>query len=42
MLVAGERSDEIRLYLIDKDTGLLSETSSVVELPAPAAILFVQ
>ena len=42
MLVAGERSDEIRLYLIDKDTGLLSETSAVVELPAPAAILFVQ
>lgn len=42
MLVAGERSNEIRLYLIDKDTGLLSETSSVVELPAPAALLFVQ
>jgi len=42
MLVAGERSDDIRLYLIDSDTGFLAETESRVEVPAPASILFVQ
>lgn len=42
MLVAGERSDDIRLYLIDSETGMLSETESRVQIPAPASILFVQ
>ncbi|MEA3462729.1 MAG: beta-propeller fold lactonase family protein, partial [Bacteroidota bacterium] len=42
MLVAGERSNEIRLYMIDAETGLLSETSSTVELNAPASVLFIQ
>jgi 6-phosphogluconolactonase len=42
MLVAGERSHEIRLYRIDPRTGLLSETPSVLELPAPANVLFVE
>jgi 6-phosphogluconolactonase len=42
MLVAGERSDEIRLYTIDPGTGLLSETESFVKVPSPASVLFVQ
>jgi len=42
MLVAGERSDEIRLYRIDPETGNLSETTGMVKLPAPASILFTQ
>jgi 6-phosphogluconolactonase len=42
MLVAGERSDEIRLYKIDPETGLLSETESLIKIPAPASVLFVQ
>jgi 6-phosphogluconolactonase (cycloisomerase 2 family) len=42
MLVAGERSDDIRLYLIDSETGFLAETESRVEVPAPASILFIQ
>jgi len=42
MLVAGERSDDIRLYLIDATRGLLSETSSRLELSAPASVLFLK
>jgi len=42
MLVAGERSDEIRLYKIGNEDGLLTETESKVKLPAPASILFIQ
>lgn len=42
MLVAGERSDEIRMYGIDASSGLLSENDGVLKLPAPASILFVQ
>jgi 6-phosphogluconolactonase len=42
MLVAGERSDNIRLYNIDAASGLLSESSSMLDLPAPASILFIQ
>jgi len=42
MLVAGERSDEIRLYKIDPRTGMLAETQAGFELPAPANILFVK
>ncbi len=42
MLVAGERSDDIRLYLIDSETGFLAETESRVQVPAPASILFIQ
>jgi 6-phosphogluconolactonase len=41
MLVAGERSDEIKLYRVDPQSGLLSHTSAVLELPAPANVLFV-
>ncbi len=42
MLVAGERSDYIRLYGIDSENGLLSETESRVQIPAPASVLFIQ
>lgn len=42
MLVAGERSDEIRLYTIDPEAGLLTATRSIVKLTAPAAVLFVE
>ena len=42
LLVAGERSDEIRLYHIDSETGVLSESTGMVKLPAPASILFIQ
>ena len=42
MLVAGERSDDIRLYGIDSESGLLSETESQVQVPAPASVLFIQ
>ena len=42
MLVAGERSDEIRLYNIDPETGHISKTNSLVKVPAPASVLFVQ
>ncbi len=42
LLVAGERSDEIRLYYIDAESGILSETGTMVHLPAPASILFVE
>ncbi|MDF1574844.1 MAG: lactonase family protein [Bacteroidales bacterium] len=41
MLVAGERSDEIMLYLVDPLSGILTKTGAVVKLPAPASILFV-
>jgi len=42
LLVAGERSDEIRVYSINPESGILTETGTVVTLPAPASILFVQ
>jgi 6-phosphogluconolactonase len=42
MLVAGERSDEIRLYKIDPAKGTLTETEGSIKLPAPASILFIQ
>lgn len=42
MLVAGERSDDIRLYLIDSESGILTETESRLQIPAPASILFIQ
>lgn len=42
MLVAGERSDEIKMYKVDPRTGLLSETSGAVRLSAPANILFAE
>jgi 6-phosphogluconolactonase len=41
MLVAGERSDEIRLYHIDTESGMLSETAGMLKLPAPASVLFI-
>jgi len=40
MLVAGERSDEIRLYHIDTESGMLSETAGILKLSAPASVLF--
>ncbi len=42
MLVAGERSDDIELYLIDADTGELSSTGEKIRLNAPANILFIE
>lgn len=42
LISAGERSNHIRLYAIDKDSGLLSESKASLELPAPANILFIQ
>jgi 6-phosphogluconolactonase len=42
LLVAGERSDEIRLYTIDPESGLMSATESMVKLPAPACIRFIK
>ncbi len=41
LISAGERSNDIRLYTIDPESGLLSETQSTLELPAPANILFI-
>jgi 6-phosphogluconolactonase len=40
MLVAGERSGEIRLYRINPQNGLLTEGEAGLRLPAPANILF--
>jgi len=40
LISAGERSDDIRLYTIDQESGLLTETPSSLELPAPANIVF--
>jgi len=40
MLVAGERSHEIRLYHIDSESGKLSETSGLLEVSAPGSVLF--
>jgi 6-phosphogluconolactonase len=42
MLVAGERSDEIRLYTIDPESGVVTATETVVKLKAPACIRFVK
>jgi 6-phosphogluconolactonase len=41
MLVAGERADQIRLYRIDTETGLLTATGTTLALPSPASVLFV-
>jgi len=41
MLVAGERSDKIQLYLIDGETGLLTATDHIVNVRAPGCILFI-
>jgi len=40
LISAGERSNDIRLYTIDQESGLLTESSSSLELPAPANIVF--
>jgi 6-phosphogluconolactonase len=42
LISAGERSNDIRLYNIDQESGMLLETGSTLELPAPANILFIQ
>jgi 6-phosphogluconolactonase len=42
MLVAGERSNQIRLYTINPDNGMLKATECTVKLPAPASVLFVK
>ncbi|MCK5067141.1 MAG: lactonase family protein [Bacteroidales bacterium] len=42
LVSAGERSNDIRLYTIDLDSGLLTETDATLELPAPACISFIQ
>jgi 6-phosphogluconolactonase len=41
LVSAGERSNDIRLYTIDQESGMLEETESSLELPAPANILFI-
>ena len=41
LLAAGERSDEIKLYLIDKNSGKLSSTNSTMNLPSPGCILYI-
>ncbi|MCK5136408.1 MAG: lactonase family protein [Bacteroidales bacterium] len=41
LLVAGQRSDEIQLYRIDRKTGLLTSTEHTINVPAPACILFI-
>ena len=42
LVSAGERSNDIRLYTIDLDSGLLTETDATLEIPAPACISFIQ
>jgi 6-phosphogluconolactonase len=42
LISAGERSNDIRLYAIDQDSGLLSETDASLELPAPCCIVYIQ
>ncbi|MEN8230375.1 MAG: lactonase family protein [Bacteroidota bacterium] len=42
LLAAGERSDHIRLYQIDKNSGKLSSTNSTVNLPSPGCILYIE
>lgn len=42
LISAGERSKHIRLYTIDEESGMLTETDATLELPAPANILFIQ
>jgi 6-phosphogluconolactonase len=41
LLAAGEHSDEIELYRIDKESGKLSHSSSKFSLPSPGCILFI-
>jgi len=41
LMVAGEKSDEIELYQIDKTTGKLSPTESKFGIPSPACILYI-
>jgi 6-phosphogluconolactonase len=41
LLVAGERSHEIEMYRIDRETGKLAETHVKLNLPAPGCILFI-
>ncbi len=40
LMVAGERSDEIELYQIDKASGKLSPTESKIGISSPACILY--
>jgi len=40
LMAAGEKSDEIELYQIDKATGKLSPTESKFGIPSPACILY--
>jgi len=42
LISAGERSNDIRLYTVDQESGMLTETDVSLELPAPANILFIQ
>lgn len=40
LISAGERSNDIRLYKIETESGMLSETQSSLDLPAPANVVF--
>jgi 6-phosphogluconolactonase len=42
MIVAGERADEIRLYTINPENGMMAATDGRLKLPAPASVLFIQ
>ena len=41
LMVAGEKSDEIELYKIDKVTGKMTPTGSKFGVPSPACILYI-
>jgi len=42
LISAGERSNSIRLYTIDQESGMLEETNATLGLPSPANILFLE
>jgi 6-phosphogluconolactonase len=42
LLAAGERSDQVRLYLIDPVSGQIRETGQQIRLRNPACILFIE
>jgi len=42
LIAAGERSDEIRLYLVNPESGLLTETENTLKISAPGCILFIE
>lgn len=41
LMVAGERSDVIELYRIDRESGMLEKTEANLTLPSPGCILYI-